>query len=134
MKLIFVYNADSGLFNTLTDIAHKLLAPDTYQCQLCAITHSAFHEREEWRSYIESLGVECEFLHRDEFQRSYGENETTALPAVFLENHGKLQPYVGAREINAAETIDGLKSLLANNCLTDAPRVPEKTKGPDRKA
>lgn len=25
--LIFVYNADSGLFNTVTDIAHKVLSP-----------------------------------------------------------------------------------------------------------
>ena len=31
--LLFVYNADSGLFNTMADIGHKLLSPETYaQC------------------------------------------------------------------------------------------------------
>ncbi len=27
--LLFVYNADSGLFNTLGDIGHKLFSPNT---------------------------------------------------------------------------------------------------------
>ena len=37
-SLLFVYNADSGFFNTLADIGHKLFSPATYPCQLCAIT------------------------------------------------------------------------------------------------
>jgi len=28
-QLVFVYNADSGMFNTLTDIAHKVFSPKT---------------------------------------------------------------------------------------------------------
>ena len=47
--LIFVYNADSGLFNTLTDIAHKTFAPETYSCNLCAITFGTFGMRTEWK-------------------------------------------------------------------------------------
>ena len=51
-RLLFVYNADSGLFNTLTDIAHKMLSPKTYTCNLCAITHGLFSEKEEWKEFI----------------------------------------------------------------------------------
>ena len=32
MKLIFVYNAESGKLNTLFDIAHKVIKPETYKC------------------------------------------------------------------------------------------------------
>jgi len=65
--LLFVYNADSGLFNTLADIGHKLFSPETYPCPLCAITHGLLREREAWRRFVQGLGVPCEFLHRDPF-------------------------------------------------------------------
>ncbi len=67
--LMFVYNADSGMFNTLSDMAHKVFSPRTYSCNLCALTHSTFSMRDEWKEFIESLGVELEFLHRDEFRK-----------------------------------------------------------------
>ena len=61
-RLIFVYNADSGLFNTLTDIAHKVLSPDTYACNLCSITHGYLKERRKWRNFIRTLDHPVEFL------------------------------------------------------------------------
>ncbi|MDX1335126.1 MAG: hypothetical protein R3312_05025, partial [Gammaproteobacteria bacterium] len=81
-KLLFVYNADSGLFNTLGDIGHKIFSPETYSCNLCAISHGYFSEKKEWRQFIESLPVSCEFLHRDEFLRIYPHIQSD-LPAVF---------------------------------------------------
>ncbi|MBC7930780.1 MAG: hypothetical protein H7Z38_09495, partial [Rubrivivax sp.] len=53
--LVFVYNADSGLFNALTDIAHKAFSPATYQCNLCALTHSTFGMRKGWKRFLETL-------------------------------------------------------------------------------
>ncbi len=43
--LIFVYNANSDLFSTVTDFAHKILSPSTYQCQLCALTYGNFSKK-----------------------------------------------------------------------------------------
>ena len=37
-RLLFVYNADTGLFNALADSAHKILSPQTYQWVLCEVT------------------------------------------------------------------------------------------------
>ena len=34
MKLIFVYNANSGKLSAALDIAHKIISPSTYQCRL----------------------------------------------------------------------------------------------------
>jgi hypothetical protein len=51
MKLIFVYNAESGKLNTLFDIAHKIIKPETYQCSLCAITHDAIKEKKAWTEF-----------------------------------------------------------------------------------
>ena len=80
--IVFVYNADSGLFNTLTDIAHKIFAPQTYECNLCAITYGNFGMRDEWQEFLASVDAELEFLHRDELAARYGIT-AAALPAVF---------------------------------------------------
>lgn len=36
---IFVCNADSGLFNTMADIGHKIFSAETHACSLCALVH-----------------------------------------------------------------------------------------------
>jgi hypothetical protein len=115
-QLIFVYNADSGLFNTVTDIAHKIFSPQTYSCGLCALTHSYFSMRDEWKSFIESLGAECEFMHRDEFvkEHEYDDNEW---PAVFVKKAGQFSVCLGPDDINACNDLEELKTLIRGNCL-----------------
>jgi hypothetical protein len=117
--IVFVYNADSGLFNTLTDIAHKIFAPQTYECNLCAITYGTFGMRDEWQEFLASVDAELEFLHRDELAARYGIS-AVELPAVFRKSGGSLTPWISAAEINACDSIPALKSLiresLAGNC------------------
>jgi len=111
-SLVFVYNADSGLFNTLTDIAHKVFSPSTYECNLCAITHSHFSMRTAWSEFLETLQAELEFLHRDELYKQYNLQDIE-LPAIFLkQNEGKLDVAVTANEINACENMDDLQKII----------------------
>ena len=109
--LVFVYNADSGMFNTLTDIAHKVFSPQTYECNLCAISHSYLSERSEWKEFIRELGVECEFLHRDEFLKEYPALETE-FPIIFEKNDGTLKPALTANDINKCKSMDDLKAAI----------------------
>ena len=111
-KLLFVYNADSGLFNTLSDIAHKILSPDTYACNLCAITHSHFSMRKPWSDFLDTLNAELEFLHRDELINQYGE-QSSSLPAIFfVENDNSLRVAITADLINEYETMDDLQNAI----------------------
>lgn len=114
-QLIFVYNADSGLFNTVTDIAHKIFSPQTYSCGLCALTHSYFSMRDEWKSFIESLGAECQFVHRDEFIKQYDGPEYI-WPAILINQAGQLSVCLGAEDINACNDLDELKAMIQKEC------------------
>ena len=116
IQLIFVYNADSGLFNTVTDIAHKIFSPQTYSCGLCALTHSYFSMRDEWKSFIESLGVDCQFMHRDEFVKAY-ELDNQDWPAVYVKKAGQLKVCLGPDDINTCNELEELKTLIQGNCL-----------------
>ncbi|HEX8148435.1 MAG TPA: hypothetical protein VF591_14745 [Pyrinomonadaceae bacterium] len=110
--LVFVYNADSGVFNVLADAAHKIFSPDTYACNLCALTHTAVRMRGEWKQFLEGLGRPLEFLHADELASRYG-LEGVGLPAVFTKDGGGgLKVLAGADSINACRTLDELKRLV----------------------
>jgi len=110
-KIVFVYNADSGVFNLVSDIAHKIFSPATYACNLCAVTHSNFGIRKEWQEYLDSLENPLEFLHADEFRHKY-KSEKKALPAIFIEENGSLRQIVSAAQINAGKSIEDLMSLV----------------------
>lgn len=112
--LIFVYNADSGVFNLAADIARKIFSPHTYSCNLCAITHSTFAMKTEWRDYLATLKVPFEFLHADELKAEYGVN-TADLPAVFMKENDDLKMIIDAAAINLCRTIDDLKRIINAN-------------------
>ncbi|MDQ3323092.1 MAG: hypothetical protein M3525_11790 [Acidobacteriota bacterium] len=109
--LVFVYNADSGMFNALSDIAHKIFSPQTYACNLCALTHTNFGMRGEWKHFLETLGLPVEFLHADELKTRYG-IENTALPVVFEKTNEKLETLLDAAAINRCRDVAELKKLL----------------------
>lgn len=110
-KIIFVYNADSGVFNLLSDIAHKMFSPQTYACNLCAITHSNLGMRKEWKAYLDSLANPLEFLHSDEFKDKY-KPENVNLPAIFVEENGLPKQIVSAAQIDESRSIGDLKTLI----------------------
>ena len=109
MKLIFVYNADSGKINALQDSIHKIISPATYSCRLCQLTHSFFKERKEWSDFVKSLNIECEFLHKDEFPE-----KKHKLPAVFLSKGNKLKTVISAEQFGDIQDLPSLISFLQN--------------------
>lgn len=110
-KLIFVYNADAGVFNTLTDIAHKIFSPDTYQCHLCELTHGYFSVREEWTEFVAQLDVELEFLHRDEFIQASGVKQPD-LPAIYEQGAGQPELLIGREKLNQLQSLADLKQAI----------------------
>ena len=110
-KLIFVYNANSGLFSSLTDTVHKMVSPSTYKCNLCAITYGALDMKQEWRKFIENFPHEVEFLHKNEMKK-YPKFKKIELPAVLLKKRSKTEQLVKAEEINGCKTIKELKNLV----------------------
>ena len=115
-KIIFVYNADSGVFNLLSDVAHKIFSPQTYSCNLCALTHSNFGMRAEWKNFLETLENPLEFLHANEFKDKY-KFEKVALPAVFKEKNGELSLLLTASAINECSSMQELKKVLRSKLL-----------------
>ena len=115
-RLVFVYNADSGLFNTMADIGHKIFSPQTYACDLCALTHGYFSERREWRGFVESLPLPCEFLHRDEFLQAYPEQQGLRFPAVLRADANGQQLCLTPEDLANCGDLAALKQAITR-CL-----------------
>jgi hypothetical protein len=127
--LIFIYNANSGVFNVLADIAHKIFSPETYSCNLCALTHSNFGMRQEWKDFIESLENPIEFLHSDELKKEYA-IEAISLPAIFKKEEEKLKVWIDSTALNSCKTLDELMQLITNKLICDSRISSEKTSEP----
>jgi len=113
-RLVFVYNADSGLLDAAKDIWHRVTSPSTYPCALCKLTYGTTGMDKRWRQFVESLDVPVEFLHRDELT---ARPEITAdgveLPVGLLMRDGSTQVVVTAADMRDARTLDDLIFLVA---------------------
>ena len=105
MKLLFVYNADSGLVNTVKDIGHKLFSPQTYGCYLCSLTHGTFREHNEWKEFRENASSDMVFLHRDEFEEQYGQKMDYP---VILKETGSLEIAITKEQMASLSSLSGL--------------------------
>lgn len=111
--LVFVYNADAGIFNALADLARKTFSPRTYACNLCALTYDLFGMRKDWKKFLSRLDRPVEFLHADELRARYGVRGVR-LPAVFERTDADgLRVAVEAQEINRCRTLGELEDLIA---------------------
>jgi len=113
-KLIFVYNADSGLGNVLVDGAHKILSPSTYDCKLCELTFGAFTEKSVWKKFRKESAHEMEFLHKDEFKKQYASKfgYKFTYPIVLVEGAKGLEVFITTAEMNAVENADELIAIV----------------------
>jgi len=116
--LVFVYNADSSIFNALADMAHKILSPNTYPCSLCALTYSNVGMRREWRDFVGRLSARAEFLHADELKGRYG-IKAVPLPAVFMEQGGGLEVLIHKDALDACQNLADLKFLVADSVKSE---------------
>lgn len=113
MRIIFIYNANSGLVNTWLDIGHKTVSPSTYSCNLCSITHGLFNEKKEWSNYKENSNHTLEFLHKDEFKIKYQPKVELTFPTVLhYKKNNEFDVLMTTEEINKTKSIAELIGKL----------------------
>ena len=106
MPLLFIYNADAGKLHAAIDVAHKLLSPGTYSCNLCQLTHGLLREHRAWAEFKKRAKEELVFYHKDEFEAKY-DFETT-YPVILLLDNGELSVHTDTKTINSFTTFEQL--------------------------
>ena len=115
-KLIFIYNANSGTWNSVLDSAHKILKPESYSCKLCAVTYGLAGEKKAWKNYRKSSNFDMEFYHKDEFLNTFASKYLLKFdfPAVLYAENVDLQVLISAEEFNEISSVEKLIEIIEN--------------------
>ncbi|WP_342303684.1 hypothetical protein [Methanolobus sp. ZRKC5] len=111
-KIIFVYNADSGIFNSIEDYVHKIASPSTYDCNLCGLTYGNVGMKSGWKQFVSGLKFPVEFLHKDEFLEKY-DIENVSFPCAYIESDNEVELLISSDEMNSLDELDDLMSLVS---------------------
>ena len=111
-RLVFVYNAKAGLLAGALDSVHKTLSPDTYACDLCALTHGIFTIRPQWRRWLKELPLEADFYHRPDFRAAFPELKDEPLPLVGICEEQQFSMLLDAKALRQIDNVDQLVSAL----------------------
>jgi hypothetical protein len=111
VKLLFVYNAKSGIFSTMEDYVHKVIRPATYQCKLCGLTYGNLGMKTDWKLFLDELEIPVEFLHKDEFAKKFPNSEVE-FPATFMQSDSNLTLFISKDEMDKLATLDELIDLV----------------------
>jgi hypothetical protein len=114
MKLLFIYNANSGKLNAFADAMHKLFSPDTYQCSLCSLTYDTFSENTIWKTFRKKHHVNMEFYHKDEFETTFP-NVRIIYPAILKLEDSQLTTVLNSEVLNEIVNVEGLIETLKSS-------------------
>jgi hypothetical protein len=109
MEIQFIYNAKNGVTNSLFDLAHKLISADTYECNLCKITHGAFTESKKFRELKKKNNITL--WHIDNYEVRY--NKEVSYPLIIFRNEsGDEISRINTEVINSIINIDELEQII----------------------
>ena len=108
LALQFIYNAHSGKLHALFDIAHKLVSPDTYSCDLCQITHDTFSENAAFSALKAQHPIEL--FHIDEYEARHPAEEH--YPVIIVRRNGHVIQRINRDRIAQLRSVDDLGSLI----------------------
>ncbi|MCG9970199.1 GTPase [Christiangramia crocea] len=119
-KLIFVYNADSGKLNNLLGSLHKTVKPSSYSCKLCRLTYGVFDEKRSWKKFRESLELETEFFHKNEFQKLYASKfgYKFEFPLILIQNSRGLEIFLSKDEFSGIDSLEELMEVISDRLKT----------------
>lgn len=109
LEIQFIYNARNGFANSLFDFAHKIISPETYECNLCKITHGAFTENKKFKELKQKHNITL--LHIDDYEKKY-EKETSYPLIVLCDKSENEINRIETETINNINTVGELKDNI----------------------
>ena len=112
IELIFIYNAKSGIANAFIDWGHKIISPETYDCNLCSITYNNFGKEKKWSDFLKKINIQSRFYYIDHLKDLTFVNDDTKLPCIFIKQDNEFKLIIDSKELNTFVSVDQLITRL----------------------
>lgn len=114
--LLFVWNAVGGWQYAIVDSLRKFLAPESYPCSLCKITHGMLGPKQEWELFLQSWKRTVYFLHRNEFLEYLPDlkSKYREFPVILEFKNQAWHTVVTSETLATLKNVAELKRLLRN--------------------
>ncbi len=109
MEVQFIYNAKTGVVNSIIDVAHKLISPDTYECNLCKMTHDTFTENGKFKALKKKYNITL--WHINEYEAKYKAEKNYPLIIIRDKNEKEINR-IKTDKINNLNKVDDIEFLL----------------------
>jgi len=106
MELLFVYNAQKDLLNGAVDYAHKVFAPSTYKCDLCALTHHNLGQRKSWKAFRKEVKADISFHYIKQFEKQF--NESHDYPVILERRNGQNRVALTKEDLSQFQFVEEL--------------------------
>ena len=118
-KLLFVYNADSGMANALLDTGRRIFRPQDYPCALCKITYGPFGKSKDWELFVSQLPYEASFIHKDELPALL-QAVTLSFPCLILLDQAQYDVLIDGPTFSNLQNLEALKHKVTEVLGTGA--------------
>lgn len=98
-RLIFIYNANSGLSSAVLDSAKKLFRLEA--CGLCTITHGLLKEKQAWKNCQAGFNLPIDYFHKDDYPDNLREVVKDKLPCIVAQISPKPLILLNDEQINS---------------------------------
>lgn len=105
-KIIFVFNAYGGIYPGIVDVITKEFFPKSYPCNLCFHAFGTFGKKEEWKKFLETIPLQKEEHHKDDFRRKFEYQGN--LPLILIANNLRTEVLLSAAELNTVKSLEQL--------------------------
>lgn len=108
-SLVFIWNADAGMFNAVRDSLHKWISPETYSCRLCQLTHGLSSAHRAWRNFLKEFERPAYFYYRDTFKKTgIAVPFPISYPLILELHQGQWRAFLTSGDLEEITTLEAL--------------------------
>jgi hypothetical protein len=114
--LVFVYNAKNDFVSKTLDFAHKIISPNTYQCDLCSLTYGNFGIKKEWEVFLNTIRMDTKFMYSNQYEKLFP-NQNQTYPAIFLVQNNQWKSLVSPKDFKDLQSLQQLIQHIESKLL-----------------
>ncbi len=108
-----MYNAKSDFWNKYLDVAHKIISPSSYSCDLCSLTYGNFSEKKAWKAFRENTDYDFVFMYKDEFLKKYSlKEEAFKFPVILEKEKEAPRLFLDVEALSKLHSVEELIKIL----------------------